>query len=173
MKKKVYCPYCGHGLVDKFVEGRIRRYCESCTAPVYENPVPASCIVTVDTFDRILLVKRSVDPKKGQWCLPGGFMELGETPEEAGLRELKEETGIDGKIEMLLGLTTHSGTTYDTVLITGFLVREYCGIPLAGDDADDVGWFKRDCIPEIAFPSHKRFINIYYSAYASSITPGS
>jgi 8-oxo-dGTP diphosphatase len=166
MKIKIYCPYCGHGLVDKYVEGRIRRYCETCSAPVYENPVPATCLVTVDKSERVLLVRRSVDPKKGMWCLPGGFMELGETPEEAGLRELREETGLDGRIEMLLGITTHSGTTYDTVLITGFLVREYYGTPFAGDDADLVEWFTRESLPEIAFNSHKRFINIYFSAYA-------
>jgi 8-oxo-dGTP diphosphatase len=170
MKIKHYCPYCGHGLVDKYVEGHTRRYCETCKAPVYENPVPATCLVTVDKSERVLLVRRSVDPKKGMWCLPGGFMELGETPEEAGLRELREETGLDGRIEMLLGITSHSGTTYDTVLITGFLVREYYGTPFAGDDADLVEWFTRESLPEIAFKSHKRFINIYFSAYAN---PGS
>jgi 8-oxo-dGTP diphosphatase len=167
MKIKNYCPYCGNGLIDKFMEGRTRRYCVSCAAPVYENPVPASCLVTVDPSDRILLVKRSVAPKKGWWCLPGGFIELGETPEEAGLRELKEETGIDGRIDMLLGVTTHSGKIYDTILMTGFLVRRFSGTPVAGDDADEVKWFERDKMPEIAFSSHKSFINIYYSAYAT------
>ncbi len=168
MKTKNYCPYCGDGLVDKFFEGRLRRFCETCDAPFYENPVPAACIVTVDKNDRILLVRRSVNPKKGFWCLPGGFIELGEKPEEAGLRELKEETGVDGKIEMLLGITTHTGTTYDTVLIAGYLVRRYNGTPHAGDDADAVEWFDRDSMPEIAFTSHKQFINIYYTAYAHS-----
>ncbi len=173
MKIKKYCPYCGYGLIDKFVEGRVRRYCKSCADPIYENPVPAACLVTVDDCDRILLVKRSVDPKKGMWCLPGGFMELQETPEEAGLRELKEETGVEGKIEMLLGVTTHSGSMYDTILMTGFLVRQYCGEPIAGDDADEVKWFERDAMPEIAFTSHKNFINIYYCAYAGLIDSGS
>ena len=166
MKIKKYCPYCGYGLIDKFAEGRIRRYCETCAAPVYENPVPASCLVTVDESHRILLVKRSVDPKKGMWCLPGGFMELGETPEEAALRELKEETGITGKIDMLLGVTIHSGVIYDTILMTGFLVRQYNGTPVPGDDADAVKWFDRSAMPGIAFSSHQKFINIYFCAYA-------
>lgn len=93
-------------------------------------------------------------------------MELGETPEEAGLRELEEETGIKGKIDMLLGVTTHQGRIYDTILMTGFLVRRYCGTPVAGDDADEVRWFDRDEMPEIAFASHKSFIEIYYCTYA-------
>ncbi len=171
MKTKNFCPDCGHALVDRFTEGRMRRYCEPCGAPVYENPVPASCIVAVDQNDRILLVKRSVEPKKGWWCLPGGFIELGETPEAAGLRELAEETGIRGSIDMLLGVTTHQGNIYDTILMAGFLVRRYSGTPQAGDDADAVAWFDRASMPEIAFSSHKSFINIYYSAYASGAAP--
>jgi len=112
------------------------------------------------------MVKRSVEPKKGYWCLPGGFMELGETPENAGLRELKEETGLSGKIEMLLGVTTNPSKNYNTVLMTGFLIKSYEGIPIAGDDAEDVNWFSLEELPEVAFDSHKRFIHIYYTAYS-------
>ena len=148
------------------IEGRKRRFCEACSTPIYENPVPAACIVIADPDNRILLVKRGVDPKKGFWCLPGGFMELRETPEEAGLRELKEETGLTGKIDMLLGLQTHFGTQYDTILMSGFLVRSYTGTPKAGDDAEAVEWFRRGKLPEIAFSSHMKFIDIYYAAYA-------
>ena len=165
MKTKHFCPYCGDGLTDKFAEGRVRRWCDQCAAPIYENPVPAACLVTADPDGRILLVRRSVAPKKGSWCLPGGFMELGETPEEAGLRELHEETGLSGKIETLLGITTHSGKIYATVLVAGYLVREYSGTPYAGDDADAAEWFARDEMPEIAFTSHKAFIDIFYTAY--------
>ncbi len=168
MRLKRFCPYCGHGLTDKHIEGRNRRFCESCKTTIYENPVPATCIVIADPCDRILLVRRSVEPKKGYWCLPGGFMELRETPEEAGLRELQEETGLSGKIDMLLGLFTHSGKQYDTILMSGFLVRSYTGTPKAGDDAEAVQWFTRERLPEIAFSSHMKFINIYYAAYAYS-----
>ena len=78
------------------MKGRPRLFCESCRTTIYENPVPATCLVTIDARERLLLVKRSVDPKKGWWCLPGGFMELRETPEEAGLRELAEENRPGG-----------------------------------------------------------------------------
>jgi len=46
-------------------EGRQRLFCASCDLPLYENPIPATCLVTIDAQDRVLLVKRSVDPKKG------------------------------------------------------------------------------------------------------------
>lgn len=151
----------------------MRRFCEACALPLYENPVPATCLITVDEEERLLLVKRKVAPKEGFWCLPGGFMELGETPEEAGLRELQEETGLTGKIDMLLGLVCHPGTLYDTILMSGFLVRQYEGIPIAGDDAAAVGWFKKNQLPEIAFSSHTTFINTYFAAYAHPIPSGS
>ena len=171
MRKLKYCPHCGGRLADKFVEGRTRRFCASCNAPFYENPIPAACIVAVDPRDRVLLVKRSIEPKRGCWCLPGGFMELRETPEEAGLRELREETGIVGKIDTLLGVLSNKGTFYDTILMIGFLVRRFSGTPAAGDDAAAVEWFAREALPEIAFKRHRSFINIYYAAYAHSLPP--
>ncbi|MDA3835950.1 MAG: NUDIX hydrolase [Spirochaetales bacterium] len=168
MRKKEYCHFCGGRLSEKFYEGRLSRFCVSCAAPIYENPVPATCLITIDDQERLLLVKRSVDPKKGWWCLPGGFMELQETPEECGLRELAEETGLVGKIDMLLGVTSNHSTSYDTVMMTGLLSRSYTGDLYAGDDAEDARWFSCDDLPEIAFDSHKKFIKLYYCAYANT-----
>ena len=145
----------------------MRLFCEHCNEPIYENPIPATCLVVVDNMDRVFLVKRSVEPKKGYWCLPGGFMELGETPEKAALRELKEETGLSGRIDMLLGVSSNSSAQYHTVLMIGYLVKNFTGNPIAGDDADEVACFHYAELPEIAFESHLRFIRIYYTAYAS------
>ncbi len=166
MQKK-YCHFCGKKLTEKYVEGRNRKYCTKCREPIYENPIPATCTIVADSRNRILLVKRSVEPKIGHWCLPGGFMELDETPEEAALRELKEETGITGKIEMLIGITANTHSMYGTVLISGFLVRTFSGEPVAGDDASDVAYFNMDDMPVVAFQSHRMFIRTYSAAYAS------
>ena len=167
MREKRYCPYCGTGLVEKFCEGALRRYCNRCNEPIYENPLPATCMVVVDNKDRVLLVKRSVEPKKGFWCLPGGFMELGETPEKAALRELKEETGLAGKIDMLLGVLANPSALYHTVLMVGYLVKSYSGNLIAGDDANDAAYFYYNELPEIAFESHTSFIRMYYAAYSA------
>ena len=167
MREKKYCLYCGTALVEKFCEGALRRYCNRCNEPIYENPLPATCLVVVDKKDRVLLVKRSVEPKKGFWCLPGGFMELSETPEQAALRELKEETGLSGKIDMLLGVSANPSTLYHTVLMVGYLVKSYSGTLIAGDDANDVAHFHYDELPEIAFESHAGFIRMYYAAYSA------
>ena len=93
-------------------------------------------------------------------------MELGETPEEAALRELKEETNLTGHIRMLLGVTSNHSDKYNTVLMVGYLVESYIGTPKAGDDASDIDCFDFDDLPEVAFDSHIKFIRIYLSAYA-------
>lgn len=166
MHYKKFCHFCGSRLIDKRIEGTVRRYCNKCLEPVYENPIPATCVVLADRSNKIWLVKRSVEPKAGFWCLPGGFMELGETPEQAALRELKEETNFSGKIELLLGISANPNPTYRTVLMVGYLVRAFSGDPIAGDDASDIRCFGPDDLPEIAFESHKQFIRIFYSSYS-------
>jgi 8-oxo-dGTP diphosphatase len=167
MRKKTFCPYCGTRLTEKICEGSPRLFCEQCDEPIYENPIPASCLVVVDNRNRVLLVKRSVEPKKGFWCLPGGFMELGESPEKAALRELEEETGLSGRIEMLLGVSSNPSALYHTVLMVGYLIRQYTGTLIAGDDADDAVYLHYDELPEIAFESHARFIRMYYASYSA------
>lgn len=161
MRKKTNCPFCGTRLIEKVCDGHKRLFCEQCNEPVYENPIPAACLVVVDAARRILLVKRSVAPKIGHWCLPGGFIELGETPEQAALRELKEETGLSGQIDTLLGVTVNPSDLYHTVLMVGYFVNHYSGNPRPGDDASDVAYFPLNHLPDIAFESHKKFIKIY------------
>ncbi len=158
MKEKHYCPFCGQPLQKKFHEGRKRLFCAFCNAPVYENPVPATAVVVADKQKNILLVKRDVEPKKGEWGLPGGFMELDETPEKCAMRELSEETGISGVIETLLGIETSESKTYGTVIVIGFLVTSYTGNPAAGDDASEAAFFTPGNLPPIAFSSHDIFI---------------
>ncbi len=165
MREKTNCNYCGEKLTRKLLEDRARLFCEKCNEPIYENPVPATCLVTIDDKKRVLLVKRNVEPKAGFWCLPGGFIELGENPEEAALRELEEETGLKGKIEMLLGVSSNQNKQYNTVLIVGYLVRNYSGIICTGYDASDAAWFYHKDIPEIAFQSHTQFIRMFYAVY--------
>ncbi|MBW2569088.1 MAG: NUDIX domain-containing protein [Deltaproteobacteria bacterium] len=169
MQKKEFCHFCGKQLVEKKINGNTRLFCEHCKKPIYENPIPASCLIVIDDKEKVLLVKRNAEPKKGFWCLPGGFMELGETPEQAALRELKEETGLSGQIEMLLGVTSDNSSQYDTVLMVGYLIKKYSGILEAGDDASDTACFHPDELPEIAFESHKKFIRIYYAAYSKKV----
>ena len=158
MQPKQYCHYCSGALERKFIEGGNRLFCAACSQPIYENPIPATCVVVTAEQSRILLVKRNVEPKIGWWCLPGGFMELGETPEEAALRELREETGIQGRIERLIGVCSDKSPQYETVLMVGYLADHNGDKPHPGDDAEEVRWFPFTDIPPVAFTSHIYFI---------------
>ena len=134
MEQITHCHYCGAILTRRFIEGRQRLYCPDCSRPIYENPIPATCVVVVNESDQLLLVKRSVEPKIGHWCLPGGFMEIGESPEEGALRELAEETGLTGKIASLLGICATPSAHYHSVLMIGYLVTRHQGRLISGDD---------------------------------------
>ncbi|MCW7752494.1 NUDIX domain-containing protein [Desulfobotulus sp. H1] len=165
MPAKKFCPFCSGLLEQRTTEGRIRSCCRECGKILYENPIPAACTLVIDTENRLLLVRRAVPPKKGEWCLPGGFMELEESPEDTALRELFEETGLRGKIHKLIGVTAHPSAMYGAVLITGFLIRTFSGEPASGDDAMDLAFFPMTALPPLAFDSHERFVRIYRDLY--------
>ncbi len=174
---KRFCPRCGQPLQDRLWEGALRRFCRRCGQPVYENPVPAACVVVPDDAGRILLVRRGVAPQKGLWCLPGGFVELGEAPETAALRELKEEAGLKGRIECLLGLRSTPSRLYHTILLAAYLVRTEGQTPVAGDDATAARWFAPADLPAIAFDSHRAIIQhfldgLYRNTVDSPMDPG-
>lgn len=102
-------------------------------------------------------MRRGVEPGKGQWALPSGFVEIDETPEEACLRELKEETGLEGEILRLIGVYTQESRVYKKVLIIGYEV-EAQGALTPGSDSLCARFFPLAEIPEVAFSSHKEII---------------
>ncbi|WP_414837811.1 NUDIX hydrolase [Candidatus Nanosalina sp. VS9-1] len=89
----VYCPYCGEKLGSTSVEGRERLYCEACDRVIWRNADPVAAVI-VREDEKILFIKRGIEPGKGEWSLPAGFLELEESPSEAAVRELEEETGL-------------------------------------------------------------------------------
>ena len=93
----------------------------------------------------------------GEWALPSGFIEVEETPEEACLRELNEETGLEGEIIRLVGVYSQKSQVYKKVLIIGFEVKAH-GHPSPGSDSLEAKYFPLDEIPEVAFSSHREII---------------
>jgi len=118
--------------------------------------------VTVDAVvihnNKILLIKRGVEPDAGKWALPGGYVGWDESASEAVARELKEETGLIAKdtkfIEVRSLPTRHPRQTIDIV----FLITEFAGSPTFGDDAQDSGWFPIDDLPNTLAFDHKEII---------------
>ena len=101
-----------------------------------KTPLLTVDCVVFDKADRLLLIRRAKPPFKGRYALPGGFVDIGETVEHAALRELKEETGLEGKIVRLIGI--YSDPKRDPrahTVACAFLVRPRTTKVAGGDDA--------------------------------------
>ncbi len=157
-KDAKFCPYCGKPLGKIFIEGKWRGFCESCNRVIYDNPVPVVAGVIIKK-NEILLVKRGINPKKGYWALPAGFIDIYESAEDALIREIKEETALQIKEYRFLATINQKGMRYNSVLIIGFLIDKYEGEILPGDDAVDAKFFNTEQLPELAFSSHNQLID--------------
>lgn len=100
----------------------------------------ADCVV-FDAEGKLLLVRRKHAPFEGQYALPGGFVEIGESVEHAALRELKEETGLEGEIVGLIGVYSAPGRDpRGHTVSVAYLVRASTFSASAGDDAADAAF---------------------------------
>jgi 8-oxo-dGTP diphosphatase len=146
----------------RHVYGRERPVCPVCGHILFRNPTPvAGCIVEHE--GGIVLIRRGVEPGLGMWGLPAGYMEWGESAEEAAARETMEETGLTVRIGRLIGVYSfgHPLGIGSGVLIF-YVATTLDGLLAAGDDAMDAAVFPPDALPEnIAFPTHRAAIADY------------
>jgi ADP-ribose pyrophosphatase YjhB (NUDIX family) len=153
-----YCPRCRTALVRRKEGGLARPACPACGFVQYINPAPGAGIVLM-RGDRICLVKRRFEPRKGQWTLPIGFQEWNESIETAAVREAKEETGLDIALDEIFGVYSGVLPPDRAVVVTIFRAREVGGALRAGDDAAEVGFFPVMAPPgPIAFGIHRRVL---------------
>jgi 8-oxo-dGTP diphosphatase len=148
-----FCPLCGGKLGKKQIKAQEpeRLVCSQCSFVYYLDPKVAAGTVTLFE-DRIVLVKRGISPGYGQWVIPGGFVDRGETPEEAAVRETLEETSLQVRINSLLNVYSYPG---HTVIVVAYSAEVLAGIPTACDETLEVGLFLYEEIPwpDLAFPS--------------------
>jgi ADP-ribose pyrophosphatase YjhB (NUDIX family) len=156
-----YCAICGGKLIEADDGQSTRPYCAACHRFYYSNPVPAACCFLTNPDGELLMVQRAIEPRKGMWSLPGGFVELGETTEQAALRELQEETGLVGRGASLMGVSTRPSKMSGGVIVLGYRVDEWEGELKADTDAADLGFFHRERRPPVAFEVHQELLKIY------------
>jgi len=136
-----YCPICGRVLELGTIDSKERKFCPDCGFIDYKNPLPVAVAITVKG-KKVLLIKRGIAPRKGMWGPPSGFIEVGETSEEACLRELKEETGVSGQIVRLLGVSRlRDKEIYGDMLMVRYLVNAGDEEITPGDEVEDARFF--------------------------------
>ena len=159
-RKRQFCPYCGRGITQQYEEGILRDYCEICQIFFYDNPLPVVSTIVVEDR-KILIVKRANDPYKGQWCLPSGFAEIDESIEEAAVRELEEETGLQARTIDLVDVDSCTNYFYGDLIFLTFEAVQIGGTLSPGSDTVAAKYYPIDRIPVLAFDSNVKAIKAY------------
>jgi len=142
-----YCPYDGTRLDVADPADGARPECAQCDFVDYQNPRPCVTILIVDER-RVLLARRGVEPAKGMWDIPGGFIESGESAEQAVVREALEETALHVQVREYLGsLPDVYGHRGIPTLNLCFLVEIVSGGLRAQSDVAELRWFEIDRLP--------------------------
>ena len=141
----IYCPKCG---ANTFIERNEKaKQCTTCGFVYYFNPSSAVACFIRNTAGEILLVRRAKEPAKGTLDLPGGFVDMFESAEDAAHREVKEETGLDVKNITYFG---NQPWPYPSGLMVGF-IADYAGgeITLQDEELSSGDFYTRDHLPEL------------------------
>jgi len=145
-----------------FMGTKIKRRCANCGAETesYRNPLPTVDIIIEVEGRGIVLIKRK-NPPLG-WAIPGGFVDYGESLEDAAMREAKEESGLD--VTLIRQLHTYSRPDRDPrhhAISTVFIARA-AGTPVAADDAAEIGLFTRYHLPHPIVFDHREILEDYF-----------
>lgn len=123
---------------------------------------PITPLLTVDILivqsGKLVLIRRRNPPHQGHWALPGGFVDVGETVEEAAVREANEETGLDVELQGLVGVFSDPDRDPRGHTVSICFAALGQGTPQASSDAQDVALFDLDDLPILAF-DHLKVIN--------------
>lgn len=162
MKRNAHCSYCGHA----FAENQTwPRTCASCNSMSYVNPIPvAVCLLPVD--GGLLCVRRAIPPGQGQLALPGGFIDLNETWQQAAARELFEETGITIDPDEIEHFRTHSSRLGDGVLLIFGRARPrtWANLPAFQPTNETSETVVITGAQPLAFPLHTQAVLEYFAA---------
>ena len=141
-----FCPRCAASARVTFPRSI---ECPSCGYRAYYNPKPVACAIPWDGEGRIWLLRRGLNPGGGLWTFPGGFVDLGESVEDAAHRETMEEIGIEIELGALVGVYSRED---DRVVLVAFEATAL-GRPSTSPEATEVRAFSPDELPwdELAF----------------------
>lgn len=144
-----FCPDCGAELIAQQDHTHTTRpTCPACGFVHYHDPKVA-VVILVQQDEAVLLIRRGNDPQKGKWAFPAGYVDYGEDPETAAIREVAEETGLDVSITCLIGVIgpdQNGGPNHAIVLM--YAAQPEGGQLQPGDDAIDAQFFMPGALPD-------------------------
>ena len=149
-----YCPDCGSRLEppDGPVERVLCQRCPTCGAEHFRNAKPCAGAIVVRN-GRVLLGRRAVEPSRGSWDIPGGFVDPWELPDQAAAREVCEETGLEVRLVRLLSIVIDTYQDRHYTLNLYYLAEPVGGAEHPADDLTELRWFGSDELPaDLAFP---------------------
>jgi ADP-ribose pyrophosphatase YjhB (NUDIX family) len=149
-----FCALCGSEMRLRTVLPDQKRFkvCVSCGFVHFPGPkLVAGCLV-VDS-GRVLLLRRGIEPQIGKWTFPGGYVDLGESPEAAALRETREEVGLQVQLGRLFGVYSDPAQPLAAVVV--YMARPGIERATVTDEATEIRYFAPQDVPwhEIAFPT--------------------
>jgi len=159
-----HCPRCGGRLEDRFIEfeQRIRKVCSDCGYIYYFNPKVVAAAVPRQE-NRIWLLRRSIEPGLGKWTFPGGYVDLGERVPDAAIRETREETMLDVRLDGLLNVYSYFNVAVVLVVYRATVIGGVAGIT---PESQEIRAFELSEIPwnDLAFPSIYEALTDYIQA---------
>ena len=146
LEEAKYCPRCGNQATVDYPRSI---NCPHCGYGAYYNPKPVAAAIPTTHDGSIILLKRGFDPGKDLWTFPGGFVDLGESVEEAAHREAQEELEIAIELTHLVGVYSKQTERVVLIVFAATTTQE----PQTTPEATEVATFKPDEIPwqELAF----------------------
>ena len=161
-----YCPLCGCVLTAKLIKAGEpeRLVCGECKHVVYLDPKVAVGTIIRMEDDRIILVRRAIEPGIGKWVFPGGYVDRGEEMTAAATREALEETNLNVRLVGLINIYSYTGRTpviivYAATVVSGVL--RHC------EESLEIGRFSRNEIPwhNLAFRSTQEALRDYFDGH--------
>ena len=159
-----FCQQCGTPLRRRVAFGRRRQLCPQCGYVHFNDPKVAVGVLA-QRRGQLLLVRRNLEPNIGEWSFPSGYVDAGETLEDASVRETREETGLDVRIQRLLGAYSTRG---DRVIFIAFAARVTRGRIEVGWECQDVRFFPPNALPPLAFAHDTDIMRAWRKAYRTT-----
>lgn len=154
----IYCPRCAAAMDTRRVGDKPRRVCPDCNYVHYTDPKVGVGVAVVEA-GKLLLVRRRMNPERGKWSLPAGYVDQGEDPRITAAREVLEETGLVVVVNEVIDVFYNPPGGGGASIFILYRGRRTGGELQAGDDADAAAFFTLDELPELAFASTRAVVN--------------